>query len=83
MSKIILEEKEVSLLIVGAGEEEQELRNLAQKLNLTSKCIFVGNVPHERILDYYSIVDMLIYPRISRPMKAPKASPIAVVSPQP
>lgn len=55
----------VRLLLVGGGEAEAELRSQAEALGLGSAVIFTGSVPPDRVLDLYSVVDILVYPRLS------------------
>lgn len=53
----------VRLLLVGGGPEDQRLRALAQAQGLADKVIFTGRVPHGEVERYYSLVDVLVYPR--------------------
>lgn len=54
---------ELTLLLVGGGPEETRLRTLAQELGLGDRVLTTGAVPHDQIARYYSLVDLLIYPR--------------------
>ena len=49
------------LLLVGGGPEEQVLRELSSRCN--GAVSIIGNVPHAQVPDYYSLIDVLIYPR--------------------
>jgi glycogen synthase len=53
-------------LIVGGGYdgEEDELKALAQKLGIGDRVIVQGKVPHEQVGSFYSLIDVLVYPRI-------------------
>lgn len=53
------------VLLVGGGPAEASLKKLAAELGLTGCVHFIGRVPHEDVRRYYSIVDLLAYPRIS------------------
>lgn len=53
------------VLLVGGGPEESALKNLAQALGITQSVTFTGRVAHEKVSRYYSLVDMLLYPRKS------------------
>jgi len=64
MPKILAGEKKVTLLVVGAGEQEDILRNLVSNLQLGNSIIFAGQVSHDKILKFYSVMDILVYPRI-------------------
>ena len=55
----------VRVLLVGGGPQEQELKALVRKLGLERWVIFTGRVPHEAVADYYRLVDILVYPRLS------------------
>jgi glycosyltransferase involved in cell wall biosynthesis len=58
-----LDEK-VCVVIVGDGPEKPALERLAEQLNVREKTRFVGAVPHDRIKNYYSIIDIFVVPRI-------------------
>ena len=53
------------LLLVGGGPQQQQLKQLTEELGLTDYVIFTGRVPHGEVDRYYSLVDLLIYPRKS------------------
>lgn len=54
---------EVRLLLVGDGETRSELRSAVDRNGLGDKVIFTGNVPHGEIREYYSVLDVAVYPR--------------------
>lgn len=56
---------QLRLLLVGGGPQEQQLKQLVQELGLQDKVIFTGRVPHADVDRYYSLVDLLLYPRKS------------------
>jgi glycosyltransferase involved in cell wall biosynthesis len=51
------------LLLVGAGAMEAAWRRAAAALPEPDAVIFTGRVPHEAVERYYSLVDVLAYPR--------------------
>ena len=51
------------LLLVGGGTEAENLRNRADKLCLGDRVIFTGRIPHDKVQDYYNLVDIFVYPR--------------------
>jgi PEP-CTERM/exosortase A-associated glycosyltransferase len=53
------------LLLVGGGPQEIALKAQVEALNLKEKVIFTGRVPHAEVGKYYSLVDLLVYPRKS------------------
>jgi PEP-CTERM/exosortase A-associated glycosyltransferase len=54
----------VKVLLVGGGPEEQRLRALAQATGMAERVVFTGRVPNHDVQRYYSIVDILTYPRL-------------------
>jgi len=52
------------LLLVGGGQQEPELRALVAALKLERKVTFAGRVPHQRIAEFYGLIDILVYPRL-------------------
>ena len=51
------------LLLVGGGPQEANLRAMVAERNLASRVVFTGRVPHDRMVSYYSVIDVLAYPR--------------------
>lgn len=62
---VIAAQPKVRLLLVGGGPQQQQLQQLTKELGLTDYVIFTGRVPHGAVDRYYSLVDLLIYPRKS------------------
>lgn len=54
---------EAQLLLVGAGERDKEWREAAAALPEPGAVIFTGRVPHNQVERYYSLIDVLAYPR--------------------
>ncbi len=55
---------EAHLLLVGGGPQESELRRLAAELGMNGHLTLAGRVPHDQVHRYYSLVDVLLYPRL-------------------
>jgi PEP-CTERM/exosortase A-associated glycosyltransferase len=53
------------LLIVGDGADREEIRRVTQEQDASDYVSFVGRVPHEQVERYYSVMDVLVYPRRS------------------
>jgi PEP-CTERM/exosortase A-associated glycosyltransferase len=51
------------LVIVGSGPQDGPVRELVGQLGLQDLVVLTGRVPHEEIQRYYSIMDVLVYPR--------------------
>jgi glycogen synthase len=54
---------EIQLVLVGGGPAETALRAQAAASPVTNRIHFVGRVPHEQVERYYSVIDVLVYPR--------------------
>ncbi|MDX3772883.1 glycosyltransferase, exosortase A system-associated [Chromatiaceae bacterium AAb-1] len=63
MPQLIPQYPELRLLLVGGGLQEDALKQQARQLGLQDYVIFTGRVPHQQISDYYSLVDIFVYPR--------------------
>lgn len=53
------------VMLVGGGPAASSLERLARELGIAERVRFVGRVPHEEVRRYYSVIDLLVYPRIS------------------
>ena len=57
---------DASVLIVGGGRHEEAVRREADAAGLPKdRLLLTGRVPFEEVIDYYSIMDVLVYPRLS------------------
>jgi glycosyltransferase involved in cell wall biosynthesis len=56
------------VLLVGDGPEYESLTRLVQELGLADIVRFTGRVPHDIVRDYYSIIDVAVYPRRGAPV---------------
>jgi PEP-CTERM/exosortase A-associated glycosyltransferase len=54
---------DVRVLLVGGGPAESRLLGLARELGVADKVVFAGRVPHDEVRRYYSLIDVLAYPR--------------------
>ena len=57
-------EKDVALLLVGGGERESNIKKRLKDLDV-DYIVFAGKVPHEMVVEYYNIMDVVVYPRKS------------------
>ncbi|WP_218106383.1 TIGR04063 family PEP-CTERM/XrtA system glycosyltransferase [Duganella sp. SG902] len=64
MPRMLASMPALQLLLVGGGAQEEELRKLVARLGLRDKVRFAGRVPHDQIAGYYSLIDILVYPRL-------------------
>lgn len=56
---------DAALLLVGGGPAENRMRTGVKELGLEKDVIFTGRVPHEDVRRYYSVADIMVYPRHS------------------
>lgn len=60
-ARIILDRNDdVNFLVVGGGDRFGEIKDLAEKLNITDNVIFTGPVPHEKIPLYMAAADVAV-----------------------
>jgi glycosyltransferase involved in cell wall biosynthesis len=50
---------------VGGGQVTEEIKEQVAKLGLQEVVIMTGRVPYEEVESYYSVTDVLVYPRKS------------------
>ena len=62
---LVAKNTDIRVLLVGGGQQEQTLKGQAQELGVADKVIFAGRVPHNKVQNYYDLVDVLVYPRLS------------------
>ena len=56
---------DLRVLLVGGGPQDEQLRQLASRLGIGDKVVFTSRVPHDKVQDYYDLIDILVYPRLS------------------
>lgn len=56
---------QLKMLVVGDGPDLQSLKTLVKQTGLENYIIFVGNVDHSLIREYYSVMNLIVLPRIS------------------
>lgn len=65
MPKLLQINKKIRLLLVGGGVQDAALRSLVVELHLEKEVVFTGRVNFAHVEKYYSIIDVLVYPRKS------------------
>ncbi|MEQ1509561.1 MAG: TIGR04063 family PEP-CTERM/XrtA system glycosyltransferase [Sphingopyxis sp.] len=63
MPALVAAAPDVQLLLVGGGPMEAAWQGMATSSPAAKHIHFVGRVPHERVESYYSLIDVLVYPR--------------------
>lgn len=63
MPMLVVRVPNAKLLLVGGGPKEGALRAQAAASPVADAIRFVGRVPHDEVEKYYSLIDVLAYPR--------------------
>lgn len=64
MPDILKGNSDIRLLMVGGGDEADNLARQAEDLGIAESVVFTGRVHHSEVQRYYSLIDMLVYPRL-------------------
>jgi len=64
MQEISKSFSDAKLLVVGSGSVEPELKEYANRLELNKNILFVGNIPNEKLPEYYATADIFVSPSI-------------------
>ena len=62
---MLAREPNLRVLLVGGGPQDAQLKQLAAELGIADKVVFTGRVPHEQVQQYYDLLDVMVYPRLS------------------
>ncbi len=63
MPMLVAARPQMRLVLVGGGPCEAALRDKAAASSAAAQIHFVGRVPHGEVERYYSLIDVLVYPR--------------------
>jgi glycogen synthase len=63
MPGVLKRRPDARLLLVGGGPCDNALKTQVEQLGLGDRVIFTGRVPHDAVDRYYSLIDLLVYPR--------------------
>jgi hypothetical protein len=56
-------EPRLRVLLVGGGPQEPALRTRAAERGVGDRVVFTGRIPHAEVGPYYTLIDLLVYPR--------------------
>ena len=62
LQPILSESESIKLILIGAGELEQKVKNKAQSMKIDNKIMFLG--PIKNVNEYYQAMDLFILPSI-------------------
>ncbi|MCE2572192.1 TIGR04063 family PEP-CTERM/XrtA system glycosyltransferase [Motilimonas eburnea] len=85
-----LQDDDICVLLVGGGPQLANLQQQVERLGLNKRVQFIGRVSHDQVARYYSLVDILVYPRLGmrltetvtplKPLEAMAQSKLVVAS---
>jgi len=58
----------IRMIIAGDGNEKKSLEQLVRGLGLEDKVVFLGVVPHEKLIDYYQKANVFVLPSLNEGM---------------
>jgi PEP-CTERM/exosortase A-associated glycosyltransferase len=65
MPRLLMARPDIRLLLVGGGQVTAQIKQQVAQLGLQDAVIMTGRVPYEEVEAYYSVTDVLVYPRKS------------------
>jgi len=65
MPRLLAQRPGVRLLLVGGGQVAAEIERQVERLGIAGHVVMTGRVPYEEVQAYYSVTDILAYPRRS------------------
>lgn len=65
MPQLLAARPDIRLLLVGGGQVTDAIKQQVAELGLQDSVIMTGRVPYEEVESYYSVTDVLVYPRKS------------------
>lgn len=61
---VFLEFPRAKAIIIGSGPRKNRLLNLARDLQLSDNILFMDEVPHTELVQYYSLADVFVLPSV-------------------
>ena len=65
LSLLLRRQTDLTILLVGGGPEESNLRRMAMDLGVGENVVFAGRVAHEEMQRYYDLAELFVFPRVS------------------
>lgn len=63
--KILKNENRIQLTIIGDGPEREKLQDYVSSNNLNNNVVFLGAIPNNKLVEYFSQSDCFVFPSIS------------------
>lgn len=67
-AKLARERDDFAVLIIGDGAETEKLKRMVDLTGTEDLFRFVGRVPHDDVIKYYSLIDICPFPRLPLPV---------------
>lgn len=67
-ARILSRRSDVACLIVGDGPDMERIRGLVRQTPSPQSIVLTGRVPHTDVLNYYSLIDVFVVPRLRAPV---------------
>ncbi|MGC8835107.1 MAG: glycosyltransferase family 4 protein, partial [Armatimonadota bacterium] len=67
-ARILSRRSDAACLIVGDGPDMGRIRGLARQTSSPQSIVLTGRVPHTDVLNYYSLIDVFVVPRLRAPV---------------
>jgi len=64
MPKILAKHKDTVLILVGDGDQKENLKRLSNKLGVSKNVIFEGFVSEDQLPAYYNVCDLFVFPSL-------------------
>ncbi len=65
LPQMLEDDPKTKVLLVGGGPRKEALEKQVERMGLQDHVVFTGRVPHAEVRRYYSLIDLLVFPRRS------------------
>lgn len=79
MPNILKSFPDAKLILVGDGEERENLKLATQKTGIESRALFAGSIPHSKLSEFYHQASVFVMPSIKDESGNIDASPVAMM----
>jgi glycosyltransferase involved in cell wall biosynthesis len=62
ISQLAQKHPDLKYVVIGAGTETSSLKRLARDLNLQNRVEFLGELPHEKVMNYMAVAEIFSLP---------------------
>ena len=83
VARLVRAGRPVKGLLVGDGVQRRSLEARCRRLGIAGHVIFAGQVPHDRVPEYYRLLDVFVVPRLPARWSASSSHPSSRTKPWP